>query len=91
MKREEVRHTLRTPLTVIKGVMSLLARADDILDPVTRADLIRRSVEQILILEAAIDRVEGTFPEPLEEENVIVLYEETAEGFNLPLFAADTA
>jgi signal transduction histidine kinase len=80
MERDEVRHALRTPLTVIKGVLSLLARADDVLDPVTRADLIARSIEQIRILETAIDRIEGTFPGTDESDNVIVLYEEDADG-----------
>ena len=91
MEQDDFRHALRTPLTVIKGVLSLLARADDVLDPITRADLIRRSVDQVRILEAAIDRVEATFPALPDDEVVIVLYEETPEGVNLVWPVADTA
>jgi len=91
MERDEVRHSLRTPLTVIKGVLSLLARADEVLDPVTRADLIARSVEQVRNLEAAIDSIEPSFPAAIEDEVVVVLYEETADGVNLRWPAADTA
>jgi hypothetical protein len=57
---------------------------------VTRADLIARSVEQVVNLEAAIDRVEAAFPAP-DDEVVIVLYEETPDGVNLAWSAADTA
>jgi hypothetical protein len=91
MERDDVRHALRTPLTVIKGVLSLLARADDVMDPITRADLIARSVEQVKFLEAAIGRIEATFPSNGEDDVVIVLYEETADGVNLRWSAADTA
>ena len=80
MDQDEVRHALRTPLTVIKGVLSLLARADDVLDPITRADLIARSVQQVQILETVIDRVELTFHSSEEEDKVIVLYQEDANG-----------
>ena len=90
MERDDVRHALRTPLTVIKGVLSLLARADEVIDPVTRSDLIARSVEQVRNLEAAIDRVEAAVPAP-DDEVVIVLYEETPDGVNLAWSAADTA
>jgi signal transduction histidine kinase len=92
MEQDEMRHALRTPLTVIKGVLSLLARADDVLDPVTRADLIERSCQQVQILESAIDRVELTFPTP-DDDKVIVLYEEDANGVVTgPLWpAAETA
>ena len=91
MERDEVRHALRTPLTVIKGVLSLLARADDVMDPITRADLIARSVEQVKFLEAAIGHIEATFPSNGDDDVVIVLYEETADGVNLRWSAADTA
>lgn len=91
MERDEVRHALRTPLTVIKGVLALLARADDVLDPATRADLIARSIEQMKHLEAALDLIEPTFPSAAEDDVVIVLYEETADGVNLAWSGADTA
>lgn len=92
MERNEVRHALRTPLTVIKGVLALLARADDVLDLETRADLIARSVEQVRHLEATLDLIEPAFPSDSEDDVVIVLYEENADGeVNLAWPAADTA
>ena len=76
MHRDEVRHNLRTPLTVVKGVLRLLELVqDDQLPKDVRAELIDRANGQVRKLEAAIEAVESQFSDNAEYD-VAVLHEE---------------
>lgn len=79
MHRDEVRHVLRTPLTVVKGVLRLLeqSRGTPLPDSL-KAELIERANAQVEILERAIEDVERQFKDSAEYD-VIVLHEEIVE------------
>lgn len=79
MHRDEVRHVLRTPLTVVKGVLRLLEQTRDTpLPDQVKSELIERANAQVKILERAIEDVEQQFKDSAEYD-VIVLHEEIVE------------
>ncbi|MFP5353492.1 MAG: hypothetical protein ACLGIB_13125 [Actinomycetota bacterium] len=79
MHRDEVRHILRTPLTVVKGVLRLLEvpRVTPLPEKL-KVELIQRANAQVETLERAIEGVELHFPDS-EEYDVIVLHEEIVD------------
>ena len=79
MHRDEVRHVLRTPLTVVKGVLRLLEQTRETpLPDQVKIELIERANAQVKILERAIEDVEQQFKDSAEYD-VIVLHEEIVE------------
>ena len=85
MHRDEVRHVLRTPLTVVKGVLRLLENpSGPQLPPEIRAELITRANVQLRHLERALETVEAHFSDS-PEKDVIVLYEEPMTATPLEL------
>lgn len=79
MHRDEVRHVLRTPLTVVKGVLRLLEQSRETpLPDQLRTELIERANAQVRTLEVAIEQVEREFKDSAEYD-VIVLHEEIVE------------
>ena len=79
MHRDEVRHVLRTPLTVVKGVLRLLELSGETpLPDGVKTELIERANIQVRTLERAIEKVEREFKDSAEYD-VIVLHEEIVE------------
>lgn len=78
MHRDEVRHLLRTPLTVVKGVLRLLQLERESLPEDVRAELIERANLQVLRLERAVEHVERHFSDAAEYD-VIVVHEEVVQ------------
>lgn len=79
MERDEVRHSLRTPLTVVKGVLRLLEGfPEDRMPADVRTELIERANAQVRVLEDAIEEIEREFSDS-SEYDVIVLHEEVVQ------------
>lgn len=76
--REQLSHSLRTPLTTIRLVVDVLIRKGEALSAEARRDLLLSALEQSKKLEQAIADVELADTESVaeEESNVIVLHEE---------------
>ncbi|MFP5351801.1 MAG: histidine kinase dimerization/phospho-acceptor domain-containing protein [Actinomycetota bacterium] len=73
MRRKEAGHYLRSPLTVVKGMLELVLRRWDSLDDEQRRDYVRKALDATNRVVVAIEVVEAKI---LHNENITVVLED---------------